>query len=82
MAKNSLVRVEVNINNFHDKENFNKEITIVRNRNEMKIKGKLLMKGDKYFVSKERAIHLKEKNIVTILKDDKEEAIETQSTEQ
>lgn len=82
MSKNELVRVEVVIDNFHDKENFNKEITIVRNEKEMKIKGKLLMAGDKYFVSKERAAHLKEKGIVTILKKDKEEVTEAKSTEQ
>lgn len=50
-----MIEVEVMINNFRDKENKNKKISIIRNNKEIILdEGELLQKGDKYKITKER----------------------------
>lgn len=63
-----MIEVEVLIPNFKDKENYYKEITIVRNGKILKVFNELLQPGDRYKVSKERAVYLSEKNIVKTCK--------------
>ena len=65
--------VRVLIDNFHDKENFNKEITIKRKGKEVKVKCELLHNDDIYYVTKERFKYLAEKKIVEEVKKPKEE---------
>lgn len=66
-----MIEVEVLIPNFKDKENFSKEITIIRNGKELKVINTLLQPGDRYKITKERADYLIEKNIVKIYKEPK-----------
>lgn len=59
-----MVEVEVLINNFIDKENYNKEITVIRNGKELKLQHKVLLAGDIYKISKTRYNILSKKGIV------------------
>lgn len=63
-----MIEVEVLINNFKDKENYSKKITIVRDGKETDIQYDLLQKGDKYKVSKERYEELSKLEIVAKVK--------------
>ncbi len=65
-----MVEVEVLINDFKDKENYDKKILVVRNGKEVEIQFQLLQKGDIYKISKERYIILSKKGIVSKLKKD------------
>ncbi len=60
-----MIEVEVLIDSFHDKENYNKKIIVNRNGKEIEVEGKLLFKGDKYKISKERYKELSELKIVS-----------------
>ena len=60
--------VEVLVDFFKDTENFNKEITVIRNGIEIKLKQKLLIKGDVYNISEERFKILSKKGIVEEVK--------------
>lgn len=71
-----MIKVEVLIDNFKDEENYSKEIPIVRNGSELKLKRKLLQKGDIYEISKERYEHLSKKGIVAKYKNSKKEVTE------
>lgn len=68
-----MVEVEVLINDFKDKENYNKKITVIRNGKEIEIQFQLLQKGDIYKISKERYVILSKKGIVSKLKKDTKE---------
>lgn len=68
-----MIEVEVLKDNFKDKENYNKEITIKRNNKEIKILRKLLQKGDIYSVTKERYEVLSKKGIVAKVKKETKE---------
>ena len=68
-----MIEVEVQINNFKDKENYDKTITIIRNNQEQKVTRELLQKGDKYKISKERYEHLSKKGIVVKAKKETKE---------
>ena len=68
-----MVEVRVLINNFKDKENYNKRITIIRNGKEQMIQFTLLQKGDIYKITKERATYLIEKGIVELYKEQKKQ---------
>jgi len=68
-----MVEVEILINDFKDKKNYNKKITVIRNGKEIEIQFQLLQKGDIYKISKERYITLSKKGIVTKLKKDTKE---------
>jgi len=59
-----MVEVEVLINNFKDKENFNKTTAVIRNGKEYILEKELLQPGDKYKISKERFEILSKKGIV------------------
>lgn len=60
-----MIEVEVLINNFKDKENKNKQIEIVRNKQEILLnEGELLQKGDRYKITKERYNELSKLGIV------------------
>lgn len=65
-----MVEVEVLINDFKDKENYDKKISVIRNEKEIEIQFQLLQKGDIYKISKERYIALSKKGIVSKLKKD------------
>ena len=68
-----MVEVEVLKDNFKDLENFNKVITIKRNEKEITVIGKLLQKGDTYFITKERYKVLSKKGIVQKASKEKQE---------
>ena len=70
----SMIEVEVLINNFRDKENKNKKFQIVRNGKEVIInEGDLLQCGDRYKITKERYDELSKLKIVTkVLKEKKD----------
>ncbi len=70
----SMIEVEVLINNFRDKENKNKKFQIVRNGKEIIInEGDLLQCGDRYKTTKERYDELSKLKIVTkVLKEKKD----------
>lgn len=60
-----MIEVEVLINNFKDKENKNKKIEIVRNKQGILLdEGELLQKGDRYKITKERYNELSKLGIV------------------
>jgi hypothetical protein len=60
-----MIEVEVLINNFKDKQNKNKKITIIRSNQEIILnEGDLLQKGDKYKITKERYNELSKLGIV------------------
>jgi hypothetical protein len=60
-----MIEVEVLINNFKDKENKNKQIEIVRNKQGILLnEGELLQKGDRYKITKERYNELSKLGIV------------------
>lgn len=59
-----MIEVVVLINNFKDKENFNKSIKVVRNNVEVELHQELLQKGDIYSITKERYKYLSEQGIV------------------
>lgn len=60
-----MTEVEVLINNFKDKENKNKKITVIRSNQEIILnEGDLLQKGDKYKITKERYNELSKLGIV------------------
>lgn len=60
-----MTEVEVLINNFKDKENKNKQIEIVRNKQGILLnEGELLQKGDRYKITKERYNELSKLGIV------------------
>lgn len=63
-----MIEVEVLINNFKDKENYDKKTIIVRNGNEIEVQYELLQKGDRYKVSKERYEELSKLGIVNKVK--------------
>jgi len=63
-----MIEVEVLINNFKDKENYSKKITIVRDGKETELQYDLLQKGDKYKVSKDRYEELSKLEIVAKVK--------------
>ena len=67
-----MIEVEVLINNFKDKENYNKKISIIRNGKKIEGENMLLQKGDIYTISKERYSILFEKGIVAKTKDKKD----------
>lgn len=64
-----MVKVEVLIDNFKDKENYHKEIKIIRNGKEIVVKEQLLQTGDIYEISKERYNHLSKLGIVAKYKE-------------
>lgn len=66
-----MIEVEVLTPNFKDKQNFSKEITIIRSGKELKVTNELLQPGDRYKITKERADYLIEKNIVKPYKEPK-----------
>lgn len=68
-----MIEVEVLINDFKDRENYNKKISIVRNGKEIEIQFQLLQKGDIYKITKERYAILSKKGIVSKLKKDTKE---------
>lgn len=72
-----MIEAEVLIDNFKDKENYNKKNVIVRNGKEMEIRSKLLQKGDIYKISKERFDFLSSKGIVAKAKKDSKQEKET-----
>lgn len=60
-----MIEVEVLINNFKDKQNKNKKITVIRSNQEIILnEGDLLQKGDKYKITKERYNELSKLGIV------------------
>nr|DAV26491.1 MAG TPA: hypothetical protein [Caudoviricetes sp.] len=60
-----MIEVEVLINNFKDKENKNKKIEIIRNKQGILLnEGELLQKGDRYKITKERYNELSKLGIV------------------
>ncbi len=60
-----MTEVEVLINNFKDKQNKNKKITVIRSNQEIILnEGDLLQKGDKYKITKERYNELSKLGIV------------------
>ena len=60
-----MTEVEVLINNFKDKQNKNKKITVIRSNQEIILNdGDLLQKGDKYKITKERYNELSKLGIV------------------
>lgn len=61
-------KVKVLVDFFKDTENFNKEIIVIRNGVEIRVKQKLLIKGDIYEISKERFEILSKKEIVEEVK--------------
>lgn len=63
-----MIEVEVLIDDFKDKEIYDKKTTIIRNGKEIEIQFKLLQKGDIYKVSKERYQILSKKGIVAKIK--------------
>lgn len=63
-----MIEVEVLINNFKDKKNYSKKITIVRDGKETELQYDLLQKGDKYKVSKDRYEELSKLEIVAKVK--------------
>ena len=65
--------VEVLIDNFKDKENFDKTIKVKRNGVEIELKGKLLQKGDIYSTTKARSNELSKLGIVAKVKKEKSE---------
>ena len=67
-----MIEVEVLINNFKDKKNYNKKISIIRNGKKIEVENMLLQKGDIYTISKERYSILSEKGIVVKTKDKKD----------
>ena len=68
-----MIEVEVLINNFKDKENKNKKIEIVRNKQEMLLnEGELLQKGDKYKITKGRYNELSKLGIVAKVQKEKD----------
>ncbi len=67
-----MIEVEVLINNFKDKENYNKKNFIIRNGKKIEVENMLLQKGDIYTISKERYSILSEKGIVAKTKDKKD----------
>lgn len=73
-----MIKVEVLINNFKDSENFKKEIVVIRDGKEIKLKEKLLNKGDIYEITRERYNHLSKKGIVSKYKISKEKEEKTQ----
>ena len=60
--------VEVKVDFFKDTEVFNKEITVTRNGEKIKLKQKLLIKGDIYEISEKRFKILSKKGIVEEVK--------------
>ena len=71
-----MIEVIVLIDNFRDKSNINKKISVIRNGKEIELYNKLLQKGDIYSISKERYNYLSKKNIVAKHKKEKEESTE------
>lgn len=67
-----MIEVEVLINNFKDKENYNKKNFIIRNGKKIEVENMLLQKGDIYTISKKRYSILSEKGIVAKTKDKKD----------
>ena len=60
-----MIEVEVLINNFKDKQNKNKKITVIRSNQEIILnEGDLLQKGDKYKITKGRYNELSKLGIV------------------
>ena len=60
-----MTEVEVLINNFKDKQNKNKKITVIRSNQEIiHNEGELLQKGDRYKITKERYNELSKLGIV------------------
>lgn len=60
-----MTEVEVLINNFKDKQNKNKKITVIRSNQEIILnEGELLQKGDRYKITKERYNELSKLGIV------------------
>ncbi len=68
-----MIKVELLIDNFKDKENFDKPIKVIRNNKEITVQGKLLFKGDIYEITKERYNYLAKKGIVSKFKEPKTE---------
>ncbi len=68
-----MIEVEVLINNFKDKENKNKQIEIVRNKQGILLnEGELLQKGDRYKITKERYNELSKLGIVAKVQKEKD----------
>lgn len=60
-----MIEVEVNINNFKDKENKKQKLQIIREGKVLVLnEGDLLQKGDKYKISKDRYKELSKLGIV------------------
>ena len=59
-----MIEAEVLINNFKDKENFYKKISVKRNNKNIYLENELLQKGDIYSITKERFEYLSSKGIV------------------
>ena len=74
-----MVKVEVLKDSFKDKENFKKEIIVIRDGKEIKLKEKLLKKGDVYEITKERYDYLSKKGIVAkVKKEEKQSEVSAQ----
>lgn len=59
-----MIEAEVLIDNFKDKENFYKKISVKRNNKNIYLENELLQKGDIYPITKERFKYLSSKGIV------------------
>lgn len=69
-----MIEVEVLINNFKDKQNKNKKITVIKNNKEIVLnEGDLLQKGDKYKITKERYNELSKLRIVAKVQKEKQD---------
>lgn len=68
-----MVEIEILIDNFKDKENYDKKTSVIRNGKEIELQFQLLQKGDIYKISKERYNLLSKKGIVSKVKKDMKE---------
>ena len=59
-----MIEVEVLINNFKDKENYQNKTIILRNGAEVELQEELFQKGDRYKITKERFEKLSKLGIV------------------
>jgi len=64
--------IEIEASVFLDQKRYYQETEVIRNGKKIVLIGKLFFKGDRYYVSKERAKYLEEKGFARIVKEDKQ----------